>query len=89
MPPEDMMLYKSYLKIKELEMKLKQKEEEIKEVRLKRYEELEPQILHDRVKNAKSLIRSKHMDLWTIDQLGAWFVEMKMDEYLPFIYQHR
>ena len=39
--PDDQALYESVQKIKELEKMLKQKEEEIKEVRLKRFEELE------------------------------------------------
>lgn len=89
MPPEDQMLYNSAQKIKELEAMLKQKEKEIKDVRKKRYEELEPLVLQDRVANAKSLQRSKNMDEWTIDQLAAWFTELKMDDYIPFLYSNR
>lgn len=89
MPPEDSMLYKSYLRIKDLEAQLRRKDEEIKEVRVKRYEELEPEILVDKVKSAKDLVRSKHMDTWTTDQLAAWFTEMKMDEYISFLFQNR
>jgi len=83
------MLYKSYLRIQELEKKLLEKEEELKQVRVKRYDELEPEILKDKVKNAKSLVRSRHMDLWSTDQLAAWFTELKMDDYIPFLYQNR
>lgn len=39
--PEDQALYDSVQKIKELEAKLREKEQEIKDVRLKRFEELE------------------------------------------------
>ena len=44
MPPEDEMLLKSVQKIKQLEEQLLAKENEIKAVRLQRYEELEPQV---------------------------------------------
>jgi len=89
MPYEDQMLYNQYLKIQELTKLLNQKENEIKEVRKKRYEELEPEVLADRVKNAKALIRSKQMDEWSIDELAAWFTELKMDQYVAFIYKNR
>lgn len=89
LPPEDDMILKAQQKIRELEEKLKQKEQEIVEVRKKRYEELEPEVLQDRVVNAKSLQRTKNMDEWSIDQLAAWFTELKMDEYIPFIYSNR
>lgn len=89
MPPEDQMLYKSQLKIKELEKKLLEKEKEIVEVRFKRYEELEPEVLKDRVKNAKLLNRSKNMDEWSIDELAAWLTELKMEQYIPFMYSNR
>ena len=46
-------------------------------------------MLADRVQDAKSLIRGKHMDEWTVDELAAWFVEMKMDYIIPFCYQNR
>eukprot|EP00595_Chromulina_sp_UTEXLB2642_P003780 CAMPEP_0196765214 /NCGR_PEP_ID=MMETSP1095-20130614/7826_1 /TAXON_ID=96789 ORGANISM="Chromulina nebulosa, Strain UTEXLB2642" /NCGR_SAMPLE_ID=MMETSP1095 /ASSEMBLY_ACC=CAM_ASM_000446 /LENGTH=315 /DNA_ID=CAMNT_0042122885 /DNA_START=274 /DNA_END=1224 /DNA_ORIENTATION=- len=29
------------------------------------------------------------MDKWTIDELGAWFIELKLDEYIPFLYKNR
>lgn len=89
LPPEDEMLYKSVQKIKELEAKLAEKENEIKEVRKKRYEELEPEVLQDRVANAKSLQRSKNMDEWTVDELAAWFTEMKLAQHIPFLYANR
>lgn len=83
------MLYEATMKIKELEKKLKEKDNEIKQVRLKRFEELEPEVLRDRVENAKSLVRPKHMDEWTIDELCAWFIELKMDEYIDFVQKNR
>eukprot|EP00607_Mallomonas_marina_P005699 CAMPEP_0182431478 /NCGR_PEP_ID=MMETSP1167-20130531/49509_1 /TAXON_ID=2988 /ORGANISM="Mallomonas Sp, Strain CCMP3275" /LENGTH=395 /DNA_ID=CAMNT_0024617863 /DNA_START=354 /DNA_END=1541 /DNA_ORIENTATION=- len=89
LPPEDDMMYKSYLKILELEKKLQDKDEEIKQVRKARFEELEPAVIQDRVKNAKDVVRSKHMETWTTDQLAAWFTELKMDEHIPFLYQNR
>jgi len=89
MPPEDQMLYQSMLKIRELEEILKKKDEEIKAVRIKRYEELEPQVLVDRLKSAKDLERSRDMDEWSIDELAAFFTEMKMDQYVPFLYSNR
>jgi len=73
MPLEDQMLYASHLRIQELESKLKEKDAEIKKIRKARYEELEPAVLADRVKNAKALVRPKNMDEWTIDELAAWF----------------
>jgi hypothetical protein len=89
MPPEDEMIYKSMARIRELEEKLQQKEDEIRIVRRKRYEELEPEVLRDRVASAKVLKRSKHMDEWTTDELAAWFTEMKMAEHIPFLYSNR
>ena len=89
MNPEDVMLYDQYLKIKELEEKLLIKNDEIIKVRKLRYEELEPQVIIDRVKSAKNLERNKNMDTWTTDELAAFFVELKMDEYIEFIYQNR
>lgn len=89
MPYEDEMLYNQYLKIQELTKLLKEKESEIKEVRKKRYEDLEPEVLADRVKDAKLLVRSKHMNEWSIDELAAWFTELKMDAYVNFIYKNR
>eukprot|EP01041_Mallomonas_annulata_P007475 gene7475-15301_t len=86
---EDDLMYKSHLRILELERKLQEKDEEIKAVRVKRYEELEPEILKDRVQNAKAVARSKDMDIWTVDQLSAWFTEMKMEEHIPFLYHNR
>ena len=89
MPTEDSMLYQSQQRIKELEEQLRQKELEIKVVRQKRYEELEPEVLVDRVVSAKALVRSKDMDEWSVDQLAAWFEEMKMGEHIPYLYQNR
>ena len=89
MPPEDQQLHAAYEKIKELETQLKTKEKEIKDVRKQRYEELEPKVLEDRVKNAKALKRSKQLDEWSIDELAAWFTELKMEEYIPFLYGNR
>jgi hypothetical protein len=89
MPVEDQMLYASYLKITALEKLLKEKEKEIKEVRKKRYEDLEPQVKADRLKQAKLKERSKHMDEWTIPDLCNWFTDMKMSEYNDFIFDNR
>lgn len=89
MPPEDNQLYAAMQKIKDLEAALKDKEREIKAVRKKRYEELEPKVLEDRVKHAKNLTRSKNLDEWSIDDLAAWFTELKMEEYIPFLYANR
>lgn len=88
--PEDQALYDSVAKIKQLEKQLADKDEEIKEVRKHRYEELEPLVIADRVANAsKALLRSKDMQRWTVDQLCAWFVQLKMDEYVPFLFKNR
>ena len=89
MPPEDMQLYTAKQKIKELESQLGKKDKEIKEVRILRFEELEPKILEDRVKNAQVLVRSKNLDEWNTDELAAWFTELKMEEYIPFLYANR
>jgi len=89
MPKEDQLLLQSNLKIKELEKKLLEKDNEIKKIRLKRYEELEPEIIRDKVKNAKNLRRSKHMDDWTTDDLAAWFTQLKMEEYIPSLFSNR
>jgi FK506-binding protein 1 len=89
MSQEDILLFNQYMKIKQLEDALKAKDEEIKEVRLKTYQELEPEVILDRVATAKNLERSKYMDEWSTDDLAAWFVELKMDEYIPFLYQNR
>jgi hypothetical protein len=86
---EDQLLYQSYLKIKELEKKLGEKEKEIKEIRKQRVDELMPAIIKDKVKNAKNLQRSKHMDTWTTDDLGAWFTELKMEDYINYFYTNR
>ena len=89
MPLEDQMLFTSYNRIKELEDALKAKDKEIKQIRKARYEELEPLVLQDRVKNAADLVRDKHMDTWTIDELAAWFVELKINHVIQFLYQNR
>lgn len=89
MSKEDNQLYQSYLKIKELEKKLQDKDKEIKEVRKKRVDDLMPQLIKDKVKNAKNLQRSKHMDTWSVDDLAAWFTELKMEEYIPYLYSNR
>lgn len=89
MPKEDQLLLQSHLKIKELEKKLMEKENEIKKIRLKRFEELEPEIIKDKVKNAKNLKRSKHMDDWTTDDLAAWFTQLKMEDYISALYGNR
>jgi hypothetical protein len=89
MPPEDQMLYSSQQRIRELEEQLRMKDQEIKDVRKKRFEELEPEVIRDKVKNAKSFKRSKNMDEWKTDELAAWFTELKMDEYVPFLFQNR
>lgn len=89
MPPEDQMLYQSQLKIRELEEALKRKDEEIKDIRKKRYEELEPEVIRDKVQNAKAFKRSKNMDEWKTDELAAWFTELKMEQYIPFLFKNR
>jgi hypothetical protein len=89
MPSEDMMLYESQQKIKELEALLKAKDEEMAKVRAKRYEELEPEVIQDKLLNARALPRSKHMDDWTIDDLAQWFAELKFDEYIAKVYAHK
>jgi hypothetical protein len=47
------------------------------------------QVLADKLRNAKSIKRSKHMDTWSPDELAAWFTELKMDDYVQFIYDNR
>jgi hypothetical protein len=89
MPKEDQLLYQSYLKIKELEKKVADKDKEIKEIRKQRVEELMPQVIKDKVKSAKNLQRSKNMEEWNTDDLGAFFTELKMEDYIPFLYQNR
>jgi hypothetical protein len=89
--PEDQMLYESQKRIKELELVLKAKDEELARVRRKRYEELEPFVIQEKLENAKAINipRSKHMDDWSVDQLAAWFAEMKLDEHIPTLYTHK
>lgn len=89
MPSEDKLLLQSQLRIKELERKLAEKEMEIKQVRKKRYEELEPEVIKDKVKAARNMQRSKNIDEWTVDDLAAWFTELKMDEYIPYLFANR
>ena len=89
MPLEDQMLHQSWTKIKDLEDQLKAKDKEIKKIRKARYEELEPEVLKDRVTNAAAIVRDKHMDTWTIDELAAWFVELKIEHVVTFLYQNR
>ena len=43
----------------------------------------------DKVANAKNLTRVRHMDDWSIDDLCAFFVELKMDQYCKFLYQNK
>lgn len=89
MSAEDQLLFNATQQIKKLQEELKEKEKEIIATRKKRYEELEPLIIADRVSNAKLLIRSKQMETWSTDELAAWFTEMKMEEYIPALYQNR
>lgn len=89
MPAEDQMLHESQQRIIELEMLLKAKDEEIAEVRAKRYEELEPEVIKDKVRNARVAARSKHMDEWSVDDLATWFAELRFDDYIATIYSHK
>jgi hypothetical protein len=89
MPAEDQMLFDQFQKIKAMEDALKAKDEEIKTIRKLRYEELEPQVVLDRIASVRNLTRSKNMDEWSIDEIGAFFVELKMEEHIPFVYQNR
>ena len=57
MPAEDSLLFKSQLRIKELEEMLRMKEIEIKCVQKKRYEELEPLVILDKVNDASGPYR--------------------------------
>lgn len=89
MPQEDSLLFEATKRIRELENKLKEKDNEIKDMRKMRYEELEPLVIKDKVTNAKTLRRSKDMDEWKIEDLAAWFTELKMEEYIPFLFSNR
>lgn len=89
LPAEDQMLYESQQKIKELEALLRAKDEEIMKVRQKRFEELEPEVIKDKLMNARAVPKSKHMDEWTVDDLAQWFGELRFDEYIPKIYAHK
>ena len=53
LPPEDTLLLKSQKRIQELEALLSMKDDEIKIIRNTRYEDLEPQVILDRVRDAK------------------------------------
>lgn len=89
MPTEDSLLLQSQLRIKELERQLAEKNAELKAVRKKRYEDLEPEVIQDKIKDARHLQRSRHMDEWTMDELCAWFTELKMDDYIPILFTNR
>eukprot|EP00596_Hydrurales_sp_CCMP1899_P002065 CAMPEP_0119035170 /NCGR_PEP_ID=MMETSP1177-20130426/2125_1 /TAXON_ID=2985 /ORGANISM="Ochromonas sp, Strain CCMP1899" /LENGTH=487 /DNA_ID=CAMNT_0006993123 /DNA_START=121 /DNA_END=1581 /DNA_ORIENTATION=+ len=89
MPVEDTLLLTSQAKIRELEDMVKKRDLEIIDIRKKRYEELEPQVMIDRVKDAKDLKRSKHMDMWSSNQLSAWFEEFKLSDYIPYIFANK
>lgn len=89
MPNEDIMLHSSQLKIKELEDKLKEKDREIKDIRRKRYEELEPEVILDKVSQAKTLKRSRNMNEWKTEDLAAWFTELKMEQYIKNLFANR
>jgi hypothetical protein len=105
------------MKIRELELKLLEKEKEIITVRYllthrlthllthllthsstyllthslraKRYEELEPEVLKDRLGDAKLLVRSKHLDEWSVDEVAAMLTELKMNEYVEFVQKNK
>ena len=53
MPEEDSLLFRSQLRIKELEEILRLKDIEIKSVRKKRFDQLEPLVIQDKVNHAK------------------------------------
>ncbi|CAE7732976.1 FKB10, partial [Symbiodinium microadriaticum] len=89
LPPEDQALYNSLTKIKELEEMLRRKDEEIKAVKLKRFEELEVEVVQDKLRNVKAIQRGKHMDEWSTDELAAFFTELKMEQYCHFLYTQR
>lgn len=86
---EDQVLFNAKQQIRQLQEALQKKEEEIKEVRLQRFEELEPLVLQEKVAAARGEKRSKHMDEWSAEQLAAWFTEMKMDEYIPLLHKNK
>jgi len=50
---------------------------------------LEPEVIQDKVGNAKAMRRSKYMHEWTVEQLAAWFTELKMEQYIPFLFANR
>mmetsp|Transcript_923 Transcript_923/g.920 ORF Transcript_923/g.920 Transcript_923/m.920 type:complete len:505 (-) Transcript_923:48-1562(-) len=89
LPPEDQALYESMQRIKELEAKLREKEQEIKDVRQKRFEELEVEVVKDKLRSVKALKRGKNMDEWTTDELAAFFTELKMEQYCQFLYSNK
>ena len=39
--------------------------------------------------DAKLLIRSKHLDEWSIDEVAAMLTELKMPEYVEFIQKNK
>ena len=39
--------------------------------------------------NAKALTRPKHMDEWSMEQLGAWFDSLKLSEHITYITSNR
>lgn len=86
---EDEDLFAAHRKIQELQEALEKREQELRLVRQRRFEELEPEVLQEKAAAAKSVKRSKHMDDWSTDELAAWFTEMKMSEYVPLLYKNR
>jgi hypothetical protein len=47
------------------------------------------EVVQDKLRDIKAIQRGKHMDEWTIDELAAFFTELKMEQYCHFLYTQR
>lgn len=47
------------------------------------------EVVQDKLRNIKAIQRGKHMDEWSIDELAAFFTELKMEQYCHFLYSQR
>lgn len=94
--PEDEVLYAVRQQVKSLQEALKKKEEEIEGMKhapggllLVNREGNNDAARDLRIAACRKVMRSKHMSNWTTDQLAAWLMDMKMNEYIPLLYKNK
>ena len=75
--------------IARLKKLLEEKEKEIVRAEQSRFEDLDNKLRNQRLLEAKTEPRGKHMDEWTMPEVVAWFESLGFPEYEPAIIEHK